>query len=290
MQQKQLAINTRESEKVISKELFVSDFYQIKHLGYDLTADKQNMTGFNDCLCMAYVKTGVFLLDYFVKSHDMSSGYVLLDKPNCEYRIRPSAGACTIFNFTDAIYQQHVPEINPRHAFFFSNQNLLSVMLQSGPEIDYLHHQIVSRLPNAGKLEIDSLVLEFFSQVAGTITDTSIEKQIKTLSKAYRLTAVELAKEYINKNFTKDISLQEISTNSFISPFHFSRIFKKTTSFSPHQYLQNVRLKHGELLLKNSSLPVSDIAYTSGFSSTAYFATAFKQKYKMSPMQYRKVK
>ncbi len=289
MQRKQPAINALEVEKIISKELFVSDFYQIKHLGYDLTADKQATTGFNDCLCMAYVKRGFFLLDYFVKSHDMSSGYVLLDKPNCEYKIRPSAGACTIFNFSDAIYQQHVPEINPKHAFFFSNKNLLSVMLQSGPEIDYLHHQIVSKLHIAGKLEIDSLVLDFFNQVASTITDTSIEEQIKTLSKTYRLTAVELAKDYINKNFTKDISLQEISINSFISPFHFSRIFKKTTSFSPHQYLQNIRLKHGELLLKSSKAPVSDIAYTSGFSSTAYFATAFKQKYKMSPVQYRKV-
>lgn len=289
MHQKKPAINIHTLEKVISTELFVSDFYQVKHLGYDLTADKQGMKGFNDCLCMVYVKTGAFLLDYFVKSHDMPSGYVLLDKANYEYRIRPSAGVCTIFNFTDDVYRHYISERSLKNAFFFSNQNLLSVMLLASPEIDYLHHQIISRLHDAGKLEMDTLVLEFFDQVVGIITNGSFEEEVKVLSKAFKLTAVELAKEYINKNFSRDISLQEISTNSFISPFHFSRIFKKLTSFPPHQYLQNVRLKHGEMLLKSSNLPVTDIAYTSGFSSTAYFATAFKQKYKMSPVQYRRI-
>lgn len=289
MQQRQPDKNISAIEKVISRPLFVSDFYEIKHLGYDLVADKQIMAGFNDCLCMVYVKTGAFLLDYYVRSHDMPSGYILLDKPDYEYRIRASAATCTIFNFTDIFYQQYLSEINSKHAFFFSNQNLLSVMLKASPETDYLHYQIVSQLPNAGKLQMDNLVLELFDQVATTITNVSFEDEIKAFSKTYRLTAVEFAKEYINKNFSEDISLQEISTSSFISPFHFSRIFKKLTSFSPHQYLQNVRLKHAEMLLKCSSIPVSDIAFTSGFSSTAYFATAFKQKYKLSPVQYRKV-
>jgi AraC family transcriptional regulator len=289
MQQHQPAIAVSKWEKVISKSLFVSDFYQVKHLGYDLMAEKQGMKGFNDCLCMVYVKKGAFLLDYFEQSYDMHSGYILLDKANYDYRIRPSAGACTIFNFTDDFYRQYISAMNLKSGFFFSNQNLLSVMLRSGPETDYLHHQISGKLQSAGKLEMDNLVLELFNQVARTITNIPVEHDIRTLSGIGRLAAVELAREYIHQNFSKDISLQEISTNSFISPFHFSRIFKKITSFSPHQYLQQVRLKHAEMLLKNSNMPVSDIAYTSGFSSTAYFATAFKQQYALSPLPYRKV-
>ena len=114
MKQRQPATNNSTLEKVISKNLFVSDFYEIKHLGYDLMVDQQNMTGFNDCLCMVYVKTGAFLLDYFVRSHDMPSGYILIDKPEYDYRIRPSAGTCTIFNFTDDFYRQYVSAITFR--------------------------------------------------------------------------------------------------------------------------------------------------------------------------------
>lgn len=286
-QQPAITVTTR--EKLITKNLFASDFYQIKHWNYDLPAHQQNMTGFNDCLCMVYVKKGNFLFDLSVKSYDMYSGYILLEKPGCDYRIRPSAGACTIFNFTDHFYKQFLTELNSKNVFFFTNQNLLSVILQSTPETDYLHYQVLNRLNDAGKLEMDNLVLEFFSRAAGIITNTSPDEEITILSKANRLTAIEMAKEYMNNHFSNDISLQEVSANSFISPFHFSRIFKKITSFSPHQYLQQVRLKNGEMLLKNSSLPVADIAYASGFSSTAYFATAFKQKYKMNPLQYRKM-
>ena len=287
-QQKEVTDNNS-TEKVISKNLFVSDFYGVKHWSYDLLVDKQTLNGFNDCPCIVYVKKGNFLFDLSIKSYDMYSGYLLLEKPNCEYRMRSSAGACTIFNFTNDFYKQFINDLNLKNAFFFSQPNLLSVILQSTPEADYLHYHILNRLNDAGKLEMDNLVLEFFSLAAGIVTNNSIEEEIYPLSKANRLTAIELAKEYINNNFSNDISLQELAANSFISPFHFSRLFKKITSFPPWQYLQQVRLKHGEMLLKNTVMPIADIAYAAGFSSTAYFATAFRQKYKTNPLHYRRM-
>jgi AraC family transcriptional regulator len=290
MPQKQLILNNYSSEKIFSKNLFVSNFYQIKHWSYDLLSDKQIIPGYNDCLCIMYVKRGNYLLDFSMKTHEMYSGYLLLEKPDCDYKMKPSAGECTIVNFTNNFYRQLLSEMNISPVFFFTNQNLLSIILKSVPEIDYLHYQIINKLNDAGRLEMDNLVMEFFNLVVQLITSNSLEDEVTALLKVNRLPAVELAKDYMNKNFINDISLQEVSANSFISPFHFSRIFKRITSYSPHQYLQNIRLKHSEMLLKNSHMPVSDIAYASGFSSTAYFSTAFRQKYKMNPMQYRKPK
>jgi AraC family transcriptional regulator len=287
VQSTNIAINGR--EKLFSKNLFVSDFYEIKHWSYDLLAEQQDMNGFNDCLCLVYVKKGNFLFDLSVKKHEMHSGYILLEKPGCDYRMRPSAGAVTIFNFTDEFRQQCTTDLQLEQSYFFGNQNLLSVILQSTPATDYLHHQVLNNLNDAGKLEMDTRVIELFSEAAGIITNHSAEVDTPVASKFNRLTTVERAKEYMNTHFSNDISLQEVALNSFISPFHFSRLFKKITSFSPHQYLQQVRLKHAEMLLKNSNLPVADIAYNSGFSSTAYFATAFKQHYKANPLQYRKM-
>lgn len=282
-------ITTGNPERLFSSNLFVSDFYEIKHWSYDLLANRQDMNGFNDCLCLVYVKKGHFLFDLSVKKHEMHSGYILIEKPGCGYRMRPSAGAITIFNFTDHFRQQFVADLQLEQAYFFGHQNILSVILQSTPAADYLHHQVLNKLPAAGKLEMDTLVIELFREAAGIITNRSAAEDVPLVSKANRLITAERAKEYMNTHFSNDISLQEVAVNSFTSPFHFSRLFKKITSFSPHQYLQQVRMKHAEMLLKNSNLPVADIAYSSGFSSTAYFATAFKQQYKLNPLQYRKM-
>src|SRR6185503_19416790 len=97
-------------------------------------------------------------------------------------------------------------------------------------------------------------------------------------------------KEYINNNFTSDISLTEIAEYSYVSLFHFSRIFKTFTSSSPHQFLLAIRLQHAAMLLRNSSMPVSDIAFTSGFNSIEYFTAAFRQKYNCPPSKFRLVK
>ncbi|AEE53667.1 helix-turn-helix domain-containing protein [Haliscomenobacter hydrossis] len=280
--------NQNPFEKVFSKNLYVSDFYEIKHWSYDFTLGEQDKAGFNDCLCLVYIQKGNFLFDLSRKAHEMYSGYILLEKQNYEYKMRPSVGACTIFNFTNDFYQQFLMGLNLEHSFFFSNPNLISLVLQSAPETDYLHHQILQQFNVAAKLEMDHLVLDFFNQVARTINNLLPEDESSFILPANGLNAVELAREYIHKNFIQDISLQELSTNCFVSPFHFSRVFKKITAYSPHQYLQQVRLKHGEMLLKNSSIPVAEVAYACGFSSPAYFATAFKQRYKLNPAQYRK--
>ena len=92
---------------------------------------------------------------------------------------------------------------------------------------------------------------------------------------------------YINQNFSKDISLDEISRRAYLSKFHFSRIFKKYTSYSPYQYLMAVRLNHSSLLLQTSSYPIKEIADQCGFKRLDYFSAIFKKKFSCNPSQYR---
>lgn len=92
---------------------------------------------------------------------------------------------------------------------------------------------------------------------------------------------------YINQNFSRDISLDEISRHAYLSKYHFSRIFKKYTSYSPYQYLIAVRLKHSSLLLQTSSCPIKEIADLCGFKRLDYFSAIFKKKFRCNPSQYR---
>lgn len=270
-------------EKVLASYLFQSDFYQIKDWTFDFEEEKQSSQGFNDCLCVVFVRKGNFHFDLSKESYDMHSGHIIIDKPNYEYRLRPSSGQCSIFNFTDDFYRQFLEDMNLKQAFFFSNSNLLSLLLKSNPETEYLHYQILKNSAGGSKLEIDNLVLQLLKDIVSTITNSPLDEELETLIKSHHLVTIERAKEYMNENFATDISLFQIASYAHVSPFHFSRIFKKITSFSPYHYLQNIRLKHAEMLLKSTTLPISEISFASGFNNADYFATAFKQKYKVPP-------
>jgi len=275
-------------DKWMSDLYFKSDFYEIKNWSFDFVTAQEQGVGYNDCFCIMFVQKGNFLFDISRKTFDLHTGYVLVDKPDYEYRLRPAAGQCSIFNFSADFYRQFLEDLNLKGAFFFSNPSLLSLLLHTTPEMEYLHYQLMKNT-NTGKLEKDNLVIELLKQITQTIAPNLVEKDLSDNLKKYHLVTIEKAKEYIHEHFFQDISLFEISSYACVSPFHFSRIFKKFTSFSPHQYLQNIRLKHGEILLKGSALSIADVSFQSGFTSAEYFATAFRHRFKRSPTDYRKI-
>jgi AraC-like DNA-binding protein len=129
--------------------------------------------------------------------------------------------------------------------------------------------------------------MELFQLVMKTITGKAVTDRLKDTLKKNHLSTIEKAKAYLADHFMDDISLKEIADHCCISTFHFSRIFKTFTSCSPHQYLLNLRLKHAEILLKNTKLPVTDVCFSSGFNSLEYFSAAFGQKYKYAPSRFR---
>jgi AraC family transcriptional regulator len=275
-------------ESVTSDYLFTSDFYEVKNWAFDFAREGKLNKGFNDCFCIVYIKNGNLVIDLASRAYHMHIGHVVMEKANYEYTLRPTVGECSIFNFTSSFYEQLVNDYGLKKSLFFSNPNLLSLLLTSSPEIDYLHYQIMKKIGEGSKLEVDSLVLALVQQLIGNITDKALDAELTSSLRKNHVVTIERAKAYMNDRFDVDISLQELATHCNVSPFHFCRIFKKFTAYSPHQYLLNVRLKHAEMLVRNTSRPIMDICFLSGFHSLEHFATMFKQRYKMSPSQYRR--
>ena len=275
-------------ESISSNYLFSSDFYEIKKWAFDFKKEGKLNQGFNDCFCIVFIKNGNLSIDLASRPFDMHIGHVIIEKANYEYRMRPTIGEVSIFNFTSSFYEQLIEDNNLKKSFFFSNPNILSLLLNTSPEIDYLHHQIMKSIDSAGKLEIDGLVLGLVQHMIGCVTDRSLDTELPSSLKRNHISTIENAKEYMNEKFGDDISLHDLADHCHVSLFHFSRIFKKFTAYSPHQYLMNIRLKHAEMLLRNTTRPVTDICFTSGFNSLEHFATMFKQKYKLNPTQYRR--
>jgi len=242
---------------------------------------------------MSYIRKGNFLFNVFEDSLDAFSGRILLSKPGFEHSVTHFDGMpdeCTIFSFTNEFYESIKSEYKELQSEFFINNDIQSLLIQSDAGIEHLHFTILKSL-NSGKasrLLIESLALEMLHSCFRVIYNIKKPFTLPEKIKKNHLPTIERAKQYISENFENDISLSELSENCFISPFHFSRLFKSFTSYSPHHFLLDTRLKHAELLIKTTAKPITQICFDSGFSNLEHFSSAFKQKYKTAPSKFRK--
>ena len=92
---------------------------------------------------------------------------------------------------------------------------------------------------------------------------------------------------YISEHFTEALTVSQLASLAGLSDYHFIRIFKRQTGFTPHEYVLNTRMNMARYLLKNSELSVKDICFSTGFSCESVFCNAFKRKEGMTPTQYR---
>lgn len=92
---------------------------------------------------------------------------------------------------------------------------------------------------------------------------------------------------YINDHLTEELSLQELAAQASLSPFYFSRLFKKETGFSPHSYIITTRINNAKFLLRTSGLSIKNICFSIGFTSESSFCTTFRKETGMTPSEYR---
>lgn len=94
--------------------------------------------------------------------------------------------------------------------------------------------------------------------------------------------------DYVNNNINKSISLEELASVAFFSPFHFHRIFVAVTGETVNNFTNRIRNEKAARLLKFSKKPISEIAIECGLSSAATLSRLFKQYFGISPSEYRK--
>jgi AraC family transcriptional regulator len=264
--------------------IYKTEEYEIKRWMFGTAMPRIN--GWNDCFCFIIVTNGEYSFSISKNEYDTYTGHIIVEKPNFEYSLFPTSGKCTVFNFSNAFFEKLCNEPAMKKNTFLTSRNIISQLILSNSVIDYLHYKILSANTHWCRLEMDDTVFELLFEIFNSFTDVNSPENSK--NQAYQLPVIEKAKEYIQYNFKEDIGLQDIAQNCFASPFHFSRIFRKFTMQSPYQYLLNTRLKHSEILLKSSAMPIAEVAVSSGFSSPDYFATVFKKKYHLMPTEYRR--
>lgn len=95
---------------------------------------------------------------------------------------------------------------------------------------------------------------------------------------------------FVEKNFTEDCSLSDLSKSLGYEYTYLSRYFKKFTGISYDNFVKISRLNHAGYLLHNTKLSILECSTECGFNSLRSFNRNFKDFYNMTPLQYRNSK
>ena len=91
----------------------------------------------------------------------------------------------------------------------------------------------------------------------------------------------------MSENFLFNLKIEEFAKISGRSLSSFKRDFKDTFKTTPSKWIKSKRLEYAKNLLTKSDLNINQICYDSGFINSSHFIKSFKNKYKLSPLQYR---
>lgn len=98
---------------------------------------------------------------------------------------------------------------------------------------------------------------------------------------------VKMARDLILSMFSTKIKISDIADRIGINRSYLSNIFKQEMKMSPQAFLIQVRLERAAQLLRETDMPVGNIAASVGYNDALSFSKAFKHKYNISPSEYR---
>lgn len=97
------------------------------------------------------------------------------------------------------------------------------------------------------------------------------------------------ATEFMHDQFHRGISISEVAAEVHVSPFHFSRLFKRTTGRTPYRYLTSLRIDRAKQLLTDTETPIVDVSLAVGYESQSHFTTVFRRTVGVTPGAYRRL-
>ncbi|MBE7019855.1 MAG: helix-turn-helix transcriptional regulator [Ruminococcaceae bacterium] len=122
-----------------------------------------------------------------------------------------------------------------------------------------------------------------FFQKIGFMEPQTVDTSKKGYDKIQKIT------EYIQENYTSDITLESLSHMFYINPSYLCRLFKEVMNSTIVEYLNQIRVKNAELFLTSTDKSIMEIAQLLGFSSQTYFNRVFKSIMMLTPSEYRKL-
>lgn len=171
-----------------------------------------------------------------------------------------------------------------------------------GCGMEFIYEQLQMLSPTGALIENPEDLIGIFDSIQKSAVDNyslSIAKQGRDIHNALYLlvsaaqNAINLKPaffdvfSYIDKNYSKQISVDTLAQIAHMSKYHFTRQFKKVTGHSPYNYITNYRINCSKALLTATDKTINEISLLCGFLSESNYICHFKKQVGITPDKYR---
>ncbi|MBE6608420.1 MAG: AraC family transcriptional regulator [Ruminococcaceae bacterium] len=249
-------------------------FYQFSHHGsgdYFVKEYRENFSfplHLHLCFEFITVLSGEMKITVDTNEYTLHKGEALLIFPNQLHSLQSENSSHMLCIFSPVLVQaysskreKYIPESN-----FFVPDSYLIDALDNLPEESKSFY----------KKGVLYSICSQFDSVAKYISKDMARSDL--LSKIF---------EFVEESYDKNCSLGDLSRSIGYDYAYLSRYFKKSTGMSFIEYLNQYRLNNACSLLEDSDLPILECALSSGYTSLRSFNRNFKNRYLITPQEYR---
>lgn len=263
--------------------LHVHDFIEISYVaagtGIHILGDNQYEVRKGD----------LFLINYHIP-HEFRSLEVSLAPPlqvyNCVFK--PEFLDINLLDykeFTDVIHY-----LSFRSMFSLNSEEMgdLKILGGENKELEAIYVKMLDEytLKKDGYIELLRVYLmELMIKIFRTLKNNS-NSQISTITHHAKL--IEQSIQYLKTNYAVSTKLNDVASQTFLSPTYFCKLFKDYTGMTVSEYLQKLRIEEACNLLKETDNKVISIAQLVGYKDIKYFNEIFKKHTGMTPSGYKK--
>lgn len=230
---------------------------------------------------------------YFIhdKIYSIKKGDIVLIKPNELHHTIDANKAeyhRILIYFRPEFLNGMEDEIKDLLDYLYSDSNIIRLSISQQPAIEQLLFKLLHEKETAGPHAVlySKLLLTELLILLNRNFDTSKYIKNELLNQPHK--KITDVVQYINNNYNVKLTLEMISQQFFISPYYFCHLFKEVVGLSFIQYLNLVRIKEAQRLLKNTKMNTTQISEAVGYDNISHFGRIFKQTTGISPLKYRK--
>lgn len=157
------------------------------------------------------------------------------------------------------------------------------------PQIEQIGRAFMSECESgfaSGQLFGESLALALVSRLMSRFSAHGLLSDSPT-AKGLPVWRLRLVKQYVEDNLESNLCMADMAAVANMSEFHFSRLFKHSTGYTPYRYVVGRRVQRGRELLAKTSLPLNEVSEKLGFGDQSHFTTVFRKSVGMTPKQFR---
>lgn len=238
---------------------------------HNYSVDRQNY----DSFLIIYVQSGSGQVEQSGVTAEVKSGSLIFLDCYRPHRYHTNTAWEIYWVHFDGVLARAYYEQITKNGFVLTPQNPYNAEHSLHKIFKFFHEKNKANEAVISKRLTDLLTELILASSAGTIQSGQADALEDTLA-------------YISENAANPITVDQLAARANLSPFYFTRIFKKETGFTPHEYVIRVRVNMAKFYLKTSALPLKEIAFRSGFNSECSFCTSFKKVAGLTPGAYRR--